>query len=156
MLLLDILKIIPKADFSAIKDITTADEKDVALVKKVLGEIDPASDITFATGKISAKDANDIAKVITTGKLTATIKDGGIATTLKALSDIDGTLDDLTFKTTDTTAKASDIVALDALIFTPANLDLSKVKTITGTSAETAATGDILSALTDFRCWNCC
>lgn len=147
--LLAIKKILPNANFSAVADITGVDAKDATLVKNVLKLINPASDVSFAIGELSAKDANDIAKVITTGKLTATIKDGGIAATLKALSDIDGTLDDLTFKTTDTTAKASDIVALDALILTPANLDLSKVKTITGTSAETdAATGAIPNALT--------
>lgn len=148
--LLAIKKILPNADLSAVADIAAADEKDVALVKNVLKLINPTSDVDFATGKISAKDANDIAKVIS-GALKATIKDGGIAATLKALSDIDVTTDsdDLTFKTTDTTAKASDIVALDALILTPANLDLSKVKTITGTSAETdAVTGAIPAALT--------
>ena len=53
--LLDIKKIIKNADFSAIKDISTAGENDVALVKNVLKLIDPTSAVTFATGKISAK-----------------------------------------------------------------------------------------------------
>ncbi|MFW2604533.1 beta strand repeat-containing protein [Aliarcobacter butzleri] len=135
--LLAIKKLIPNADFSAIVTID-ADAKDVALVKSVLKDVADNVAVTI-TGDISAADANAIAKA-TTGALTATIKDGSVAATLKALKDVDGA-DVLTFTSTDKTVKATDLVALNSKIATGT---YTSIKTITGDAKDTADIKDAL------------
>ncbi|MFW3340466.1 beta strand repeat-containing protein [Aliarcobacter butzleri] len=135
--LLAIKKLIPNANFKNIVTID-ADAKDVALVKSVLKDVAANVAVTI-TGDISAADANAIAKG-TTGALTATIKDGSVAATLKALKDVDGA-DVLTFTSTDKTVKATDLVDLDSKI---ANGTYTSIETITGDAKDTADIKDAL------------
>ncbi|MCT7587524.1 beta strand repeat-containing protein [Aliarcobacter butzleri] len=88
------------------------------------------------TDTASAADVNTIAKA-TTNPVTATIKDGSVAATLKALADVTAA-DIITFKTTDKSVKASDLVDLNSKL-AGGSFDKSKIETITGTAAETGA-----------------
>ncbi len=144
--LLAIKKIIPNANFASIASITAVNASDVALVKNAIKLVAPTATVTFTVGEISAADANTISNA-TSGAVTATIKDGSVAATLKALKDVDviAKADVFTFASTDKTAKASDLVALSDKIGA-ANFTAAKIETVTGTAAD-AASGDIAAAL---------
>lgn len=103
--------------------------------------------VITVTDTASAADVNAIAAK-TTSAVTATIEDGSVAATLKALSDVKNT-DIIRFKTTDKSVKASDLVDLAAKLANPSSsFDKSKIETITGTAAETGAGKAIPLALT--------
>lgn len=142
--LISLNKIISKANFAAINRIDGA-ANDVSAVKQALAILKDnaaiAVNILPASSPISAADANAIAKA-TKGVVTATIKDGGVAATLKALSDV-STADALTFKTTDTTVKAADLVALDSKL-AGGTFDATRVSKITGEAKDVSS---IISAL---------
>jgi hypothetical protein len=110
---------------------------EVAAIKAAIKVVPTAA--VDIDGPISAADAAAIAKL--SGALKATIKDGSVAATLKAIKDVvDTANDNLTFKTTDKTVKATDLVALNTLV----TLDAISVTTVTGDAKDTA---DILLAL---------
>ena len=80
---------------------------EVAAIKAALKVVDDAN-VTITSGQISAADANALV-VASNGDVTATIKDGSVAATLKALKDVADDVaatNTLTFKSTDKTADA--------------------------------------------------
>ncbi|MDD2267896.1 hypothetical protein [Sulfuricurvum sp.] len=129
--LINLKKLLPNADFSAVTTLEGTSEN-VAAIKSALN-IATDADVTITAGQISAVDANAIAKA-TDGALTATIKDGSVAATLKALVNVDAT-DDITFTTTDKSVNARDLVALNDKIQTPANFTVTSITTITENAA---------------------
>lgn len=114
---------------------------EVAAIKAALKVVDDAN-VTITSGQISAADANALV-VASNGDVTATIKDGSVAATLKALEDVDpaGT-DVLKFKSTDKTADAKALVDLAALV----TEDFSSVLTITSKAADIGTGGVTVSA----------
>lgn len=136
-------KKLPNTDWTGVTDFEgTASE--VAAIKAALKVFD-AADVTITSGQISAADANALV-VASNGDVIATIKDGSVAATLKALKDVDpaGT-DVLAFKSTDKTADAKALVDLADLV----TEDFSSVKTITSKAAdiETTSAADVIAAL---------
>lgn len=123
---------------------TAANVKKVYAAKGITTEGDEA--ITLTTDS-SAADVNAIAAG-TSGAVTATIKAGSVAATLKALGSIDTSTDVLTFKTTDKSAKASDLFALANKFSDLTKFDASAVKTITGTASDVSDIKAILNAAT--------
>lgn len=130
-------KKLPNTDWTAVTDFEgTASE--VAAIKAALKVVDDAN-VTITSGQISAADANALV-VASNGDVTATIKDGSVAATLKALKDV---ADDaagtntLTFKSTDKTADAKALVDLAGLV----TEDFSSVLTITSKAADIGAAG---------------
>ncbi|MCG3668037.1 hypothetical protein L5F24_08460 [Aliarcobacter butzleri] len=119
-------KLIPSADFSAVTNLE-ATLYEISALKSALNVAKTAA--VEVTGTISAADVNAIAKA-TTGAVTATVKDGSVSATLKALADVKNT-DVITFTTTDKTINARDLVALDAKV---ANFTAPSVQTITENS----------------------
>lgn len=130
-------KKLPNTDWTGVTDFEgTASE--VAAIKAALKVVEDAN-VTIISGQISAADANALV-VATEGDVTATIKDGSVAATLKALKDV---ADDaagantLTFKSTDKTADAKALVDLADLV----TEDFSSVLTITSKAADIGAAG---------------
>lgn len=121
---------------------------EIAAIKAAV-KVVPDADVTITVGQISAADANALV-VAATGDVTAEIKDGSVAATLKALKDVatDAGTNLLTFKTTDKTADATALVDLEALVDS-ATSDFSSVKTITSKAAdiETNGTTNVAGAL---------
>ncbi|MFY4759514.1 beta strand repeat-containing protein [Aliarcobacter butzleri] len=116
-----------------------------AEIKKVYASkgITTANDeVITVTDPASAADVNAIAKL--SGAVTATIKDGSVATTLKTLKDVVGA-DTITFKTTDKTVNADDLVQLKTLVD---NFTTTSVTTITSKAADIGAAGaTVIAAL---------
>lgn len=130
-------KKLPNTDWTGVTDFEgTASE--VAAIKAALKVVDDAN-VTITSGQISAADANALV-VASNGDVTATIKDGSVAATLKALKDV---VDDvagtntLTFKSTDKTADAKALVDLADLV----TEDFSSVLTITSKAADIGVAG---------------
>ncbi|WP_046997526.1 hypothetical protein, partial [Aliarcobacter butzleri] len=119
-------KLIPSADFSAVTNLE-ATLYEISALKSALNVAKTAA--VEVTGTISAADVNAIAKA-TTGAVTATVKEGSVSATLKALADVKNT-DVITFTTTDKTVNARELVALDAKV---ANFTAASVQTITENS----------------------
>ncbi|WP_323652073.1 beta strand repeat-containing protein [Aliarcobacter butzleri] len=126
--LINLKKLLPNADFSAVTTVEGTSE-DVAAIKSALKLVATDAAVEITAGQISAADANAIAKA-TDGVLKATINSGSVAATLKALADVDAT-DDITFKTTDKTVNARDLVKLGDKFQAPTNFDVTSIETIT-------------------------
>lgn len=130
-------KKLPNTDWTAVDDFEgTASE--VAAIKAALKVVDDAN-VTITSGQISAADANALV-VASNGDVTATIKDGSVAATLKALKDVADDVagtNTLTFKSTDKTADAKALVDLADLV----TEDFSSVLTITSKAADIGAAG---------------
>ncbi len=126
--LINLKKLLPNANFTSITTIKGT-ESDVALIKSAQ-KLAADNAVVTITGQISAADANAIAKA-TDGALTATIKSGSVAATLKALADVDKAIDDITFTTTDKTVNARDLVKLGDKFKDPTNFDATSIETIT-------------------------
>lgn len=133
--LISLSKTLPKANFSAITSVTTSE---VSLAKQAIAIIKNNTNLAvdLSAIEISASDANAIAKA-TSGVLTATIKDGGVAATLKAIGDVKAT-DAITFTTTDKTVKASDLVDLNAKL-AGGTFTTTSINTITGGAKDVAS-----------------
>ena len=100
------------------------------------------NEVITVTDPASAADVNAIAKL--SGAVTATIKDGSVASTLKTLKDVVGT-DTITFKTTDKTVNANDLVDLKVLVD---NFTTTSVTTITSKAADIGGAGaTVIAAL---------
>lgn len=131
-------KKLPNTDWTGVTDFEgTASE--VAAIKAALKVVEDANVTIAPSGQISAADANALV-VASNGIVTATIKDGSVAATLKALKDVDGDLQAnvLTFKSTDKTADAQALVDLDALLDTS---NFASVQTITSKAADIGTNG---------------
>lgn len=129
-------KKLPNTDWTGVTDFEgTASE--VAAIKAALKVVDDAN-VTITSGQISAADANALV-VASNGDVTATIKDGSVAATLKALKDVadDAGTNTLTFKSTDKTADAKALVDLADLV----TEDFSSVLTITSKAADIGVAG---------------
>jgi hypothetical protein len=111
---------------------------EVAAIKAALKVVEDAN-VTITSGQISAADANALV-VASEGIVTATIKDGSVAATLKALKDVadDAETNVLTFKSTDKTADAKALVDLADLVVE----DFTSVQTITSKAADIGTNGD--------------
>ncbi|WP_323585809.1 beta strand repeat-containing protein [Aliarcobacter butzleri] len=137
-------KKLPNTDWTGVTDFEgTASE--VAAIKAALKVVEDAN-VTITSGQISAADANALV-VASNGDVTATIKDGSVAATLKALKDVDGDAgaNILTFKSTDKTADAKALVDLADLV----TEDFSSVLTITSKAADIGTNGaNVTNALT--------
>ncbi|MDN5070348.1 hypothetical protein O8C76_04820 [Aliarcobacter butzleri] len=116
-----------------------------AEIKKVYASsgITTANDeVITVTDPASAADVNAIAKL--SGAVTATIKDGSVVATLKTLKDVVAG-DTITFKTTDKTVNANDLVDLKVLVD---NFTTTSVTTITEKAADIGAAGaTVIAAL---------
>ncbi|MDD3055706.1 MAG: hypothetical protein PHE16_07460 [Aliarcobacter sp.] len=126
--LINLKKLLPNADFSLVIKLEGTSEN-VAAIKSALNIATNAA-VEITAGEISAVDTNTIAKA-TTGALTATIKDGSVSATLKALANVDAA-DVITFTTTDKTVNARDLVVLAAKVD---NFTVTSITTITENAA---------------------
>lgn len=98
------------------------------------------NELITVTDPASAADVNAIAKL--SGAVTATIKDGSVTATLNTLKDVVGA-DTITFKTTDKTVNADDLVQLKTLVD---NFTTTSVTTITSKAADIGTNGTTVIA----------
>lgn len=141
----DLLALDAKTALAITLPATAAISGTAAEIKKVYASsgITTANDeVITVTDPASAADVNAIAKL--SGAVTATIKDGSVATTLKTLKDVVAG-DTITFKTTDKTVNAKDLVDLKVLVD---NFTTTSVTTITSKAADIGAAGaTVIAAL---------
>lgn len=141
----DLLALDAKTALAITLPATAAISGTAAEIKKVYASsgITTANDeVITVTDPASAADVNAIAKL--SGAVTATIKDGSVATTLKTLKDVVAG-DTITFKTTDKTVNADELVQLKTLVD---NFTTTSVTTITSKAADIGAAGaTVIAAL---------
>ncbi len=141
----DLLALDAKTALAITLPATAAISGTAAEIKKVYASkgITTANDeLITVTDAASAADVNAIAKL--SGAVTATIKDGSVASTLKTLKDVVAG-DTIKFKTTDKTVNAKDLVDLKVLVD---NFTTTSVTTITSKAADIGAAGaTVIAAL---------
>jgi Ca2+-binding RTX toxin-like protein len=122
-------------------------------VADLIATFDTANNLGFSAGLILLQEAEVLVSAAgrtwlanaTNGVVTATIFDGAIAATLASIGNFDVNDDVITFTTTDTSANASDLVALDAKLATFTTTTVATITEAAATIGTDAAT--VLAAL---------